>query len=36
MVEDIFKYVSDKNVTLDMLGPEGDYACMSPYHGLCK
>lgn len=36
MVEDVFKYVSDKNATLDMFEPEGGYACMSLFHGLCE
>ena len=36
MVEDVFKYVSDKNATLDMFEPEGGYACMSIFHGLCE
>jgi len=34
--EDVFKYVSDKNATLDMFEPEGGYACMSLFHGLCE
>lgn len=34
--EDVFKYVSDKNATLDMYEPEGGYACMSLFHGLCE
>ncbi|NBL01142.1 MAG: sulfate adenylate transferase [Erysipelotrichia bacterium] len=36
MVEDVFQYVSDKNATLDMFEPEGGYACMSMFHGLCE
>ena len=36
MVEDVFKYVSDKNATLDIFEPEGGYACMSLFHGLCE
>lgn len=36
MVEDVFKYVTDKNATLDMYEPEGGYACMSMFHGLCE
>ncbi|RHU24288.1 MULTISPECIES: phosphoadenosine phosphosulfate reductase family protein [Parabacteroides] len=36
MAEEVFKYVSDKNATLDMFGPEGGYACMSIFHGLCE
>lgn len=36
MVEDVFKYVSDKNATLDMFEPEGGYSCMSLFHGLCE
>ena len=35
-VEDVFKYLSDKNSTLDMFKPEGGYSCMSLYHGLCE
>lgn len=35
-VEDVFKYVSGKDATLDMFEPEGGYACMSLYHGLCE
>lgn len=35
-VEDVFKYVRDKNATLDMFESEGGYACMSLYHGLCE
>ena len=34
--EDVFKYLSDKNATLDMFEPEGGYACMSLFHGLCE
>lgn len=34
--EDVFKYISDKNATLDMYEPEGGYACMSLFHGLCE
>ena len=36
MVEDVFRYISDKNATLDMFEPEGGYACMSLFHGLCE
>lgn len=36
MIEDVFKYVTDKNATLDMFEPEGGYACMSMFHGLCE
>lgn len=36
MVEDVFRYVSNKNATLDMWEPEGGYACMSLFHGLCE
>lgn len=36
MADEVFKYVSDKNATLDMFEPEGGYACMSMYHGLCE
>lgn len=36
MIEDVFKYVTDKNATLDMYEPEGGYACMSMFHGLCE
>lgn len=36
MVEDVFRYVTDKNATLDMFEPEGGYACMSMFHGLCE
>lgn len=36
MVEDVFQYVGDKNATLDMFEPEGGYACMSMFHGLCE
>lgn len=35
-VDDVFKYVSGKDATLDMFEPEGGYACMSLYHGLCE
>lgn len=35
-VEDVFKYVSDKNNTLDMFEPENGYSCMSIYSGLCE
>lgn len=35
-IEDVFKYLSDKNATLDMFEPEGGYSCMSMYHGLCE
>lgn len=34
-VEDVFQYVTDKNATLDAFEPEGGYACMSMFHGLC-
>lgn len=34
--EEVFRYVSDKNATLDMFEPEGGYTCMSLYHGLCE
>ena len=36
MAEEVFKYVSAKNATLDMFEPEGGYSCMSMYHGLCE
>lgn len=36
MIDDVFKYVSDKNATLDMFEPEEGYACMSMFHGLCE
>lgn len=36
MVEDVFRYVSDKNATLDMFAPDEGYACMSLFHGLCE
>ena len=36
MAEEVFKYVSAKNATLDMFEPEEGYACMSLYHGLCE
>lgn len=36
MVEDVFRYVTDKNATLDVFEPEGGYACMSMFHGLCE
>lgn len=36
MLEDVFQYVGDKNATLDMFEPEGGYACMSMFHGLCE
>ena len=36
MVEDVFKYISDTNATLDMFEPKGGYACMSLFHGLCE
>lgn len=36
MLEDVFKYVTDKNATLDAFEPEGGYACMSMFHGLCE
>lgn len=35
-VQDVFKYVSDKNATLDMFEPSEGYACMSMFHGLCE
>lgn len=35
-VEDVFRYVTDKNATLDAFEPEGGYACMSMFHGLCE
>lgn len=35
-IEDVFKYLSDKNATFDMFEPEGGYSCMSMYHGLCE
>lgn len=35
-VEDVFWYVTDKNATLDAFEPEGGYACMSMFHGLCE
>lgn len=36
MVEDVFRYICDKNATLDMFEPEGGYACISLFHGLCE
>lgn len=36
MADEVFKYVSDKNLTLDMFEPEDGYSCMSLYHGLCE
>lgn len=36
MAEEVFKYVTDKNATPDMFEPEGGYACMSMFHGLCE
>lgn len=35
-VQDVFKYVSDKNATLDLFEPEEGYSCMSMFHGLCE
>lgn len=35
-VQDVFKYVSAKNSTIDMFEPEDGYACMSMFHGLCE
>lgn len=35
-VEDVFRYVTDKNASLDAFEPEGGYACMSMFHGLCE
>ena len=35
-VQDVFKYVLEKNATLDLFEPEGGYSCMSLYHGLCE
>ncbi len=35
-VSDVEKYVTDKTATLDMFEPEGGYACMSMFHGLCE
>lgn len=35
-VEAVFKYVSNKNATLDMFEPEDGYSCISMYHGLCE
>ena len=35
MLEDVFKYISDKT-NPDMFEPEGGYACMSMFHGLCE
>ncbi|HCC51472.1 MAG TPA: sulfate adenylate transferase [Porphyromonadaceae bacterium] len=36
MADEVFKYVEDKNATLDMFEPEGGYVCMSMFHGLCE
>ena len=36
MIRDVFKYVTDKNLTKDMFEPEEGYSCMSLYHGLCE
>lgn len=36
MVEDVFRYISDKNLTGDMFEPEEGYSCMSVFHGLCE
>lgn len=36
MVEDVFRYVSDRNATPDMFEPDDGYACMSLFHGLCE
>lgn len=35
-VEDVEKYVLNKNATLDMFEPEDGYSCMSLFHGLCE
>lgn len=35
-VQDVFKYVSAKNSTIDMFEPEDGYSCMSMFHGLCE
>ena len=35
-VEDVFRYVTDKNSTIDMFEPQDGYACMSMFHGLCE
>lgn len=36
MADEVFRYVSNKNATLDMFEPEEGYSCMSLYHGLCE
>ena len=33
-IEEVLEYV--KEHTLDMFEPEGGYACMSLFHGLCE
>lgn len=33
-LEEVLEYV--KEHTLDMFEPEGGYACMSLFHGLCE
>jgi len=35
-VEDVVKYLTNKNMTIDMYEPEGGYSCMSMFHGLCE
>lgn len=35
-IQDIFRYVSDKNATLDLFEPEGGYSCINVFHGLCE
>lgn len=35
-VDEVIKYVTAKNATLDMFEPEEGYSCMSMYHGLCE
>lgn len=35
-VLEVFKYVTDKNATLDMFEPDEGYSCMSLFHGLCE
>ena len=35
-IQDVFRYVSDKNATLDLFEPEDGYSCISMFHGLCE
>ena len=35
-IQDVFRYVSGKNATLDLFEPEEGYSCISMFHGLCE